>query len=215
MSSDVRPLALAVPAGALLEGSLDLLARAGVARLKAAELGRRLMVDTGDGPRLILVRPADVPIYVDSGAADLGLVGKDTLWESPGSRYELADLAYGGCRLVMAVPQDSAIEGRDTWPPRMRIATKYPRRAADFLRGQAQLADLVRLHGSIELAPQVGLVDAIIDITATGRTLAENRLRVVAEIDTSTARLVANEASLKTRSRQVQEMAGRLIGVAR
>jgi ATP phosphoribosyltransferase len=177
--------------------------------LSAAELGRKLLLERR-AVRVILVRPADVPAYVDHGAADLGVVGKDVLWESPGAHYELVDLRFGGCRLVLAVPAASKLGGRETWPPLLRVATKYPRTTAEWFQAQGQAVEVVRLHGSVELAPQVGLVDGIVDLTASGRTLRENNLRVVALLGTSTARLIANQASLKTRTAAVQSMVARL-----
>ena len=202
-------LTIALPTGALLPGSLDLLRKAGVARLTPQQLGRRLLVEQ-DGARVVLVRPADVFNYVDHGAADLGIVGKDQLWESAGSSYELVDLGFGGCTLVIAVPEDSPLGGPETWPPTLRVATKYPRATTAFMDRMGRSVDIVRLHGSVELAPQVGLVDAISDLTATGTTLRENRLRVVAEVASSTARLIANQASLKTRSGDLQEVVRRV-----
>lgn len=202
-------VAIAVPTGALFAGALKLLTRAGVARLNAAELGRQLLADRA-GVRVILVRPSDVPAYVDHGAADLGIVGKDILWETPGSHYELVDLRFGACRLVLAVPYGSKLDGPDTWPPLLRIATKYPYTAATWFEAHGHAVELVRLHGSVELAPQVGLVDGIVDLTATGRTLKENRLRVASVLGESTARLIANQASLKTRTDAVQSVVSRL-----
>ena len=202
-------ISIAIPTGALLEGSLSLLSRSGVVRLTPAQLGRRLLVEK-DGVRVVLVRPADVSAYVDHGAADLGVVGKDQLWESPGRHYELVDLRFGGCTLVIAVPESSALRGPDTWPPRLRVATKYPRATSAYMQSLGQSVELVRLHGSVELAPQVGLVDAISDLTATGTTIRENRLRIVAEVGASTARLIANEASLKTRSAEIQALVTRV-----
>jgi ATP phosphoribosyltransferase len=201
-------VSIALPTGVLLEGSLDLLRRAGVADV-GAELGRRLLVEQ-KGVRLVLVRPADVAAYVDYGAADLGVVGKDQLWESPGAHYELVDLRFGGCTLVVAVPEASSLDGPASWPPTLRVATKYPLATHHFMDSLGQTVEVVRLHGSVELAPLVGLVDAIVDLTATGRTLQENRLRVVAEVGRSTARLIANQASLKTRGEPVQELVGRI-----
>ena len=195
-------VSIAVPTGALMPGALRLLARAGLARLTADELGRQLLV--------ILVRPADVPAYVDQGAADLGIVGKDILWETPGAHYELVDLGFGACQLVLAVPVASRLNGPETWPPQLRVATKYPRTAGAWFEARGQAVEVVPLHGSVELAPQVGLVDAIVDLTATGRTLKENRLRVTATLGASTARLIANQASLKTRTDAVQAAVGRL-----
>jgi ATP phosphoribosyltransferase len=202
-------VSIALPTGALLPGALRLLAKAGLARLGAAELGRQLLVDRSS-VRVILVRPADVPAYVDHGAADLGIVGKDILWETPGAHYELIDLRFGGCKLVLAVPVASKLDGPETWPPQLRVATKYPRTAEAWFEARGQAVEVVQLRGSVELAPQVGLVDAIVDLTATGRTLKENRLRVTAILGASTARLIANQASLKTRTEAVQAAVGRL-----
>jgi ATP phosphoribosyltransferase len=202
-------VSIALPTGVLMPGALRLLAKAGLARLSADQLGRQLLVDRPQ-VRVILVRPADVPAYVDNGAADLGIVGKDILWETPGAHYELADLRFGECRLVLAVPMESGLNGPETWPPQMRVATKYPRTAGEWFEARGQAVELVRLHGSVELAPQVGLVDGIVDLTASGRTLKENRLRITATLGVSTARLIANQASLKTRTDAVQRAVGRL-----
>ena len=205
-------IAMALPTGTLLPGSLDLLRRAGVARLDEQVLGRRLLLEK-DGLKVILVRPADVAAYVDFGAADLGVVGKDSLWESPGGHYELVDLRFGGCTLVVAVPEESALHGPETWPPVLRVATRYPRATAAYMQRISQPVEIISVHGSVELGPRVGLVEAIVDLTATGRTLRENRLRVVAEVASSTARLIANQASLKTRTGAVQDVVSRIRGV--
>jgi ATP phosphoribosyltransferase len=202
-------VSIALPTGALMPGALRLLAKSGLARLSADELGRQLLVDRSS-VRVILVRPADVPAYVDHGAADLGIVGKDILWEIPGAHYELLDLKFGGCHLVLAVPLASKLNGPETWPPQLRVATKYPRTAAAWFEARGQAVEVVQLRGSVELAPQVGLADAIVDLTATGRTLKENRLRIAATLGASTARLIANHASLKTRTDAVQAAVGRL-----
>lgn len=207
------PVSIAVPTGALLAGALRVLSRSGLARLSAEHLGRQLLVERA-GLRVILVRPVDVPAYVDHGAADLGIVGKDVLWETPGSHYELVDLRFGVCRLVLAVPDASLLDGPESWPATFRIATKYPRTSAAWFEARGQAVEVVQLHGSVELAPQVGLVDGIVDLTATGRTLRENRLRIVAELGASTARLIANQASLKTRSGALQSAVTKLRGAA-
>ncbi len=193
---------IAIPTGVLLPGALRLLSRAVVVRLS-------VLVERS-GVRVILVRPADVPAYVDHGAADLGIVGKDVLWESNGSHYELVDLHFGPCRLVLAVPDDSKLDGPETWPPLMRVATKLPRTTAAWFESRGQAVEVVTLHGSVELAPQVGLVDGIVDLTASGRTLRENRLRIAATLGSSTARLIGNQASLKTRTDTVQAMVARV-----
>ena len=202
-------VSIALPTGALLEGSLDLLGRAGVLKLTQREVGRRLLLERG-GVRIVLVKPVDVTAYVDFGAADLGVVGKDQLWETSGDHYELVDLHFGACTLVMAVPEDSTLDGPKTWPAVLRVATKYPRSTAAWFARGGHAAEVIKLNGSVELAPQVGLADAIVDLTATGTTLRENRLRVVAEVGRSTARLIANQASLKTRAGAVQELVSRI-----
>jgi ATP phosphoribosyltransferase len=209
MTSRSERVAIALPTGALLPGALKLLARARLARLSAPELGRKLLVER-PGLRVVLVRPTDVPAYVDHGAADLGIVGKDVLWEHEGAHYELVDLRFGACQLVLAVPEASKIAGQETWPPLLRVGTKYPRTTASWFDARGQAIEVVRLQGSVELAPQVGLVDAIVDLTASGQTLRENRLRVASVLGASTARLIANQASLKTRTDAVQVLVGRL-----
>ena len=206
---DESTVSIAIPTGVLHEGALALLARAGIVKLSAGDLGRRLLVERA-GVRVILVRPADVPAYVDHGAADLGVVGKDILWESPGGHYELVDLRFGACKLVLAVSDASQLDGPETWPPLLRVATKYPRTTSAWFESRGQAVEVVLLHGSVELAPLVGLVEGIVDLTATGRTLRENRLRVAAVLGESTARLIANQASLKTRTSALQEAVSRL-----
>jgi ATP phosphoribosyltransferase len=205
----MESVSIALPTGVLMEGALSLLSRSRLMSVSAEELGRQLLVERS-GLRVILVRPADVPAYVDHGAADLGIVGKDILWESPGAHYELVDLGFGACRLVMAVPDASGLDGPETWPPMIRIATKYPRTTTGWFEERGQAVEVVQLHGSVELAPQVGLVDGIVDLTATGRTLRENGLRVAGVLGASTARLIANQASLKTRTEAVQAAVAKL-----
>ena len=202
-------ISFAIPTGVLLEGSLRLLREAGIVDLDREEIGRKLLVEK-NGLRVVLVRPADVAAYVDHGSADLGVVGKDQLWESSGSHYELVDLRFGGCALVVAVPEACPLVGPETWPPALRVATKYPRATTAFMDALGQTVEILHLHGSVELAPQVGLADAIVDLTATGRTLGENRLRPVAEVGRSTARLIANQAALKTRTQPLQELVTRI-----
>jgi ATP phosphoribosyltransferase len=202
-------ITIALPTGALLEGSLDLLRRAGVADLTPKSVGRRLLLEQGS-LRVVLVKPADVAAYVDFGAADLGIVGKDVLWESQGSHYELADLVFGGCALVVAVGESSPLGDPRTWPPQLRVATKYPMAAATFMAQLGLNVDIIKLHGSVELAPAVRLADAIVDLTATGTTIRENRLRIVGVIAQSTARLIVNQASLKTLGSGLQDLVAAL-----
>src|SRR5947209_1770822 len=204
-------ISIAIPTGTLLEGSLRLLRRAGVVDLGPEEIGRKLLVER-EGIRVVLVKPADVPAYVDHGSADVGIAGKDQLWESSGSHYELVDLGFGECRLIVAVPEASPLAGPATWPPSLRVGTKYGRATEQYMARLGQRAEIVHLHGSVELAPLVGLVEAIVDLTQTGRTLRENDLRIVDEVACSTARLIANQASLKPRTAAIQELVTRIRG---
>jgi ATP phosphoribosyltransferase len=201
-------LCIAVPNGALLAGACDLLAAAGIDGVAASRFDDALLVEVG-GHRLIKVRPTDAPVYVQMGAADCGIVGKDMLWETHHDSYELVDLRFGGCRLVLAAPEDSPLAA-GAWPPSLRVATKYPRSARAFFDRINVTTELIKLHGSVELAPATGLADAILDIVATGRTLRANRLVEVAEAGRSTARFIVNQASLKTRSEVVTALAAGL-----
>ena len=203
-------ITIAVPTGNLLAASLGLLRAAGLGDLGVEDLGRRLVVHPTPELTLVTVRPLDVAAYVDHGSADLGIVGKDSLWETERVHYELLDLGFGGCRLVMAVPEDSPIRDRPTWPPSLRVATKYMAASRRFFAARAQEAELIKLYGSVELAPLTGLADAVVDLTATGGTLRANRLREVVEVDRSTARLIANQVSLRTRGSELQGIVARV-----
>jgi ATP phosphoribosyltransferase len=202
-------ITIAIPTGYLLPGALETLDAAGLARLSPEDLGRRLIVRPTPELTLVTVRPLDVAAYVDHGSADLGIVGKDALWETQRVHYELIDLRFGGCRLVMAAPEDSAIRARETWPPLLRVATKYMAASRRFFEAEGQEVELIKLYGSVELAPLTGLADAVVDLTATGTTLRENRLREVVEVGRSTARLIANQVSLRTRGQEVQALVSR------
>jgi ATP phosphoribosyltransferase len=198
-------LRIALPNGTLLKGACDLLREAGVAHLDPAMFEDQLLVEDS-GLQFVKTRPTDVPVYVEMGACDCGVVGKDILWESSRDCYELVDLRFGDCRLVLAAPQGSRL-ARGHWPPSLRVATKYPHAARRFFDRAGVVAELIKLHGSVELAPATGLADAVLDITATGRTLRANRLVEVAEAARSTARLIVNQASLKTRAAEVDQLA--------
>jgi ATP phosphoribosyltransferase len=199
-------LRIAVPTGKLLADACSLLREAGVAPDLRPELfERRLQLSAGDH-EVITVRPTDVPVYVEMGACDCGIVGKDVLWESERELYEIADLGFGPCRLVLAAPEGSALAG-GSWPAPLRVATKYPQAARRFFASRGDGAELIKLHGSVELAPSAGLSDGIVDVVATGSTLRANRLCEVATIAESTARLVVNVASMKTRSAAVTALA--------
>jgi len=207
-----RPITLALPKGRLLEEAAPLLAQAGLPA--PDDPGRQLRVEK-DGWVYLLVRPADVPTYVEYGAADLGLVGKDVLLEQEPAVAEVADLGFGACRLVVAVPEGSAITEIDELDFHSRVATKYPRTAAQFFEEQGLAVELITLKGSIELAPAMGLADAILDLTQTGRTLEANRLRVIAQVAESTARLIANPVRLRLREAELAPWLARIEAAAR
>ncbi|HET9196913.1 MAG TPA: ATP phosphoribosyltransferase [Solirubrobacterales bacterium] len=205
------PLKLAVPRGALFTETLDVLDGAGV---DTAELrgDSRSLIFEASGLTLVTMRPSDVPTYVESGAADVGITGKDVLLEqSDRVVYELLDLGFGRCRMVLAARtgNDRLAEAQRRLGM-MRIATKYPRIAERYFESTGRQVELVEVKGSVELAPLVGLGDGIVDLVATGRTLAENELEVREEIVECTARFVANRVSHKLRSAEIDDLTARL-----
>ncbi len=204
------PLTIALPRGALLEPTLDLLDRLEIDTSEVRSNERKLLFAEAG---LVTVRPSDVPTYVEHGAADIGVTGKDVLLERPEREvYELLDLGYGECRMVVATraADDDIVESSLRRLGRVRIATKYPRIAAGYFAETGRQAEIVEVKGSVELAPLVGLADGIVDLVATGRTLSENGLEVREEIVTSTARLVANRVSHKLRAAEVDDLVERL-----
>jgi ATP phosphoribosyltransferase len=205
------PLKLAIPRGALWEGTLDALDRIGLDTSTLRSQSRSLVFEA-NGLRLITMRPSDVPTYVEAGAADLGITGKDVLLEQPERiTYEVLDLRYGACRMVLAAREgDDGLGEAERRLGAMRIATKYPRVAERYFEETGREAEVIEVKGSVELAPLAGLADGIVDLVATGRTLAENGLEVREEIAACTARLVANRVSHKLRSEEVDDLVERL-----
>jgi ATP phosphoribosyltransferase len=205
------PLKLAIPRGALWEETLDALDRIGLDTSALRSDSRSLVFDA-DGITLVTMRPSDVPTYVEAGAADLGITGKDILLEQ-GDRivYEVLNLGYGACRMVLAGRVgDDALEEDERRLGGMRIATKYPRIAERHFEETGRRAEVIEVKGSVELAPLSGLADGIVDLVATGRTLKENGLEVREEIAASTARLIANRVSHKLRAVEVDQLVERL-----
>jgi len=191
-------LTLALPKGRPLAPTVALLERAGLASPRLREAERSLVtVDPDLGLRYVLARPADVPTYVEHGAADLGIVGKDVLLEARPLVYELLDLGYLRCRLVVAGPAGADPDRLLDGGVHRRVATKFPRVAEAYFRSRGLPVEVIPLAGSVEVAPQVGLADHIVDIVETGRTLRENGLVPLATIAESTARLIANRASYR------------------
>jgi ATP phosphoribosyltransferase len=205
-------LRIAVPRGALFEDSLDLLDRLGIDTSAVRENDRRLLFDEVG---IVTMRPSDVPTYVEAGAADLGITGKDVLLEqSERELYELVDLGYGSCTMVLATVagEDRAVEALRRLGV-VRIATKYPRIAARYFLDTGRQAEIVEVKGSVELAPLTGLVEGIVDLTATGTTLRENGLVVREEIAHCTARLIANPVAHKLKAGAIDAILERLDAV--
>ena len=205
------PLKLAVPRGALLGETLDALDAAGI-DTTAPRGESRALIFPGEEITLVTMRPSDVPTYVEAGAADAGITGKDVLLEqSDRVVYELLDLGYGRCRMVLAGRKGDAKLGESQRRlGMMRIATKYPRVAERHFEATGRQVEVVEVKGSIELAPLVGLADGIVDLVATGRTLEENDLEVREEIVECSARFVANRVAHKLRAAEIDALMGRL-----
>jgi ATP phosphoribosyltransferase len=214
--SPTSGLVIAVPRGTLFDETLDMLERLGVDVSELRGNERKLLFeDVG----LITMRPSDVPTYVAAGAADLGITGKDVLMEHADSAfagagrdvYELLDLGFGRCRMVLATTAgpDPAAEALRRLGV-IRVATKYPRVAARHFERTGRQAEIVEVKGSVELAPLTGLVEAIVDLTATGKTLRENNLVVREELAVCTARLIANPVAHKLKASAIDELLERL-----
>ena len=216
--SATNGLTIAVPRGALFNGTVDLLQALGLDTDELRSNDRKLLFeDIG----VITMRPSDVPTYVEAGAADLGVTGKDVLLEQGGRAfdfgeggrevYELLDLGFGRCTMVLAskAGPDPALAALRRLGV-MRVATKYPRIAARHLEETGRQTEIFEVKGSVELAPLTGMVDAIVDLTATGTTLRENNLQVREEIVVCTARLIANPVAHKLKAAPIDELLARL-----
>jgi ATP phosphoribosyltransferase len=202
-------LRIAVPRGALMADTLDLLDRLGLDTSEVRGNQRRLLFEDAG---LVTMRPSDVPTYVEAGAADLGITGKDVLAEqSERDVYELLDLGFGPCRMVFATVagKDPAAEALRRLGV-MRVATKYPRVARAYFERTGRQVEIVEVKGSVELAPLTGLVEGIVDLTATGTTLRENGLVVREEVASSTARLIANPVAHKLKAAAIDAVVERI-----
>jgi ATP phosphoribosyltransferase len=204
-------LKLAVPRGALFDDTVGVLESIGV-DVEALRSDSRSLVFDGGELTVVTMRPSDVPTYVEAGAADAGITGKDVLAEQRDRAvYELLDLGYGECRMVLAGRRgDERLGESERRLGAMRIATKYPRTALSYFEGTGRQAEVIEVKGSVELAPLVGLADGIVDLVDTGRTLADNDLEVREEIARSTARLVANRIAHKLRPAEIDGLVERL-----
>ena len=210
-------LTLALSKGRILDDTADLLAACGIHLDPKAADSRQLILPTDDpGLRLLIVRASDVPTYVQHGAADLGIAGRDVMLEHGGEGvFQPVDLGIGRCRLCVAVPEgfdyaQAAVRGR-----RLRVATKYVRTASQHFARKGVHVDLIKLYGSMELAPLVGLADAIVDVVSTGNTLRANHLVEVEDIMPISARLIVNQAALKMRQSRLAPLIAQLEQAAR
>jgi ATP phosphoribosyltransferase len=212
----VSGLRVAVPKGAIFEDALAALGKAGLPVEVLRENGRRLFY-RGEGAEFIVSRPSDVPVFVEHGAADVGIVGKDVLEEQRPNVMELRDLGTGACRMILAAPEGRAEEIRRaiSHAEVVRVATKFPNTARRYFASLGRQAEIIELHGSVELAPLVGLSECIVDLTATGSTLRENDLVVLDEISRSTARLIANRGSYRLRHEEIAALLDAMQGSLR
>ncbi|MDN5842309.1 MAG: ATP phosphoribosyltransferase [Alcaligenaceae bacterium] len=204
-----KPLTLALSKGRIFDETLPLLEAAGIRVTENPETSRKLILPT-DSPdlQIIIVRASDVPTYVQYGAADFGIAGKDVLYEHiaqhPGGLYQPIDLNIARCRLCVAVPEGFDYQAAVHQGSRLRIATKYVRAAREHFAAKGVHVDLIKLYGSMELAPLVGLADAIVDLVSSGGTLRANHLVEVEKIREISSRLIINQAALKMRSARLQ-----------
>jgi ATP phosphoribosyltransferase len=201
-------LTIAVPKGALYEDAIGRLRAAGID--VPDDVGRKLTLVTSDGTQLVFLRPTDVPAYVEFGAADCGITGKDVLWETDRSVSELADLGFGYCRLCLAARRVDRYHEGAPFPTFLRVATKFQRSAESYFADRDVPVELIPLHCSVELSPLVGLADLIVDLVATGATLRENDLVVIDTIAESTARFVVNPVRFRAKYAEITALLARL-----
>ncbi len=206
----MRPLRMALTKGRLEKDTVVLLEKAGIDCTQVHEKGRRLILPVGDGSmEVVLSKAADVITYVENGVCDLGVVGKDTIMEHGTRFFEVMDLGFGRCRFALAGPK-----GVDFYAGYREkvIASKYPNVTRAFFENKQMDVRVIRIEGSVELAPLLGLADGIVDIVETGTTLKENGLEVKETVADLSARLIVNTASMKLRKKQIEELVARLEG---
>ncbi|MBI3014559.1 MAG: ATP phosphoribosyltransferase [Candidatus Tectomicrobia bacterium] len=204
-------LTMALPKGRNLQASLKLLRKIGATALDFPEGSRRLVFEDRDlEVNFLTLRDLDIPTYVEHGAADMGIVGKDILLEQQKDVYVPLDLKFGACRLILAKPKDAPLISDAARLSHIRVATKFPRITTEYMIHKGIQVEVIKLYGSIELAPIVGLSEWIVDLVSSGRTLAENGLVEVEEIARASARLIVNRASHKTKYDQVETIIAKL-----
>ncbi|MFR8531448.1 MAG: ATP phosphoribosyltransferase [Anaeromassilibacillus sp.] len=203
----MKPLRMALTKGRLEKDTVALLERIGYDCEAVHNKGRKLILPVGDRLEVVLAKVADVITYVEHGVCDLGVVGKDTIMENGTSFYEVLDLGFGRCKFALAAPKGSDFFGGYA---SRTIATKYPNVARNYFESKAMDIRFIKIEGSVELAPLLGLSDAIVDIVETGTTLKENGLEVVETICDISARLIVNTASLKLRKAEIEELVAQM-----
>ena len=203
MENGNRPLRIALTKGRLEKDTVGLLEKIGYDCTAVRDKGRRLILPVGDTIEVVLAKAADVITYVENGVCDMGVVGKDTIMEMNGKFFEIADLGFGKCRFALA-----GKKGTDFYSGYnvKTIATKYPNVSRSFFEKKGMDVDIVKIEGSVELAPLLGLADAIVDIVETGTTLKENGLEVFEDISPISARLIVNMVSLKMRQQEIESL---------
>jgi ATP phosphoribosyltransferase len=204
-------ITLALPKGRIFDEALPLMARAGIVPVELPDQTRKLMIGTNVADlRIVVVRASDVPTYVQYGAAEIGIAGADILMEhGGGGLYQPVDLGIGRCRLCVAVPQGFDYAGEVRRGARLRVATKYVQSTREFFARKGVHVDVIKLYGSMELAPIAGLADAIVDLVSSGATLAANHLLEVEQIVAISSRLVVNQVAYKMRRARLAELVGR------
>ena len=203
----MKPLRMALTKGRLEKDTVALLERIGYDCEAVHNKGRKLILPVGDRLEVVLAKAADVITYVEHGVCDLGVVGKDTIMENGTSFYEVLDLGFGRCKFALAAPKGGDFFGGSA---SRTIATKYPNVARNYFESKAMDIRFIKIEGSVELAPLLGLSDAIVDIVETGTTLKENGLEVVETICDISARLIVNTASLKLRKAEIEELVAQM-----
>ncbi len=203
MENTKRPLRIALTKGRLEKDTVGLLEKIGYDCTAVREKGRKLILPVGDSIEVVLAKAADVITYVEHGVCDMGVVGKDTIMEMNGKFFELVDLGFGRCKFALAGKKgDNFYQGYNI----KTIATKYPNVSRSFFEKKGMDVDIVKIEGSVELAPLLNLSDAIVDIVETGTTLKENGLEVFEDIAPISARLIVNRVSLKLRQKEIEEL---------
>ena len=206
IKDDMQYLTIALPKGKLFYLAKDLFAKVGFVADNLEEKSRKLVITNEElNLKFIIAKTADVPTYVEHGAADIGVIGKDVLMEAQKDVYELLDLGFGRCHLMMAVPKDKK-RAKLTDYTHTRVATKFPNVAKQFFTSKGMQMEYIKMNGSIELGPIVGLSESIVDIVETGTTLRENNLEEIAFIAEASARLIANRASFKLKFDRISKL---------